>query len=200
MPENGCTGWKDRNRSRRFAFGAVMMKHHLKILILMGPMGCGKTTIGLLLSQKLGWPFIDADDLHPEENVAKMRAGIALTDEDRLPWLNILRDRIGQWIEQNQSAVLGCSALKQTYRDRLGIDQETVISVYLKGSYQVLQERVAARHHPYMDKNLLQSQLDTLEEPDGGIVVDIAQTPEETTAAIMDALAPGPFEKIPGDF
>ena len=158
------------------------------VLILMGPMGCGKTTIGKMLAKKLGWPFYDGDDFHPKENVEKMRAGIALTDEDRKLWLKKLRDTIERWLKDNQNTILACSALKQAYRDILGVDQSRVRTVYLKGSYELLRNRIGKRQHPYMDKNLLRSQLDTLEEPKDGLVVDISTAPETIVEAITKNL------------
>jgi len=151
-------------------------------------MGCGKTTIGKMLAEKLGWSFYDGDDFHPQKNVGKMRAGIALTDEDRKLWLEILHGNIQGWLKEKVNTILACSALKQTYRDRLGVDQNTVRTVYLKGSYELLRKRVEARQHPYMDKNLLRSQLDTLEEPQDGLTVDISATPEIVVRTIMNYL------------
>jgi len=156
------------------------------VLILMGPMGCGKTTIGRLLAEKLGWSFYDGDDFHPNQNVEKMRAGIALTDEDRKIWLEMLRSKIQRWLERGQNTVLACSALKHTYRDTLGVNQNTVRTVYLKGSYELLQKRIEGRRHPYMDKNLLRSQLNTLEEPKDGLSVDISANPETIVNTIIN--------------
>jgi len=158
------------------------------VLILMGPMGCGKTTIGKMLAEKLGWSFYDGDDFHPKENVEKMRAGIALTDEDRKLWLKKLHTNIQRWLREKQNSILACSALKQAYRDMLGVDQNTVRTVYLKGSYELLRKRIEERQHPYMDKNLLRSQLDTLEEPKDGLTVDISATPETIVRIIMSRL------------
>ncbi len=158
------------------------------IILLMGPMGCGKTTIGKLLATKSGWPFYDGDDFHPPENVAKMQGGIALTDEDRWVWLETLRELIAQLLQEGTNAILACSALKQAYRDILGVDQKTVITVYLQGSFELLRKRVSERQHPYMSKELLQSQLDTLEEPAGGLTADIAASPEIIVDRIMDEL------------
>jgi carbohydrate kinase (thermoresistant glucokinase family) len=158
------------------------------VIILMGPMGCGKTTIGKMLAERLGWPFYDGDDFHPKENVEKMRAGIALTDEDRKLWLKRLRDNIERWLKDNQNTILACSALKQDYRDILGVDQSRVRTVYLKGSYELLRNRIGERQHPYMDKNLLRSQLDALEEPKEGLSVDISATPEIIVITIMKSL------------
>lgn len=158
------------------------------VLILMGPMGCGKTTIGKMLAKKLGWPFYDADDFHPKENVEKMRAGIALTDEDRKLWLEKLRANIHRWLKHGQNTILACSALKQAYRNILGVNQNTMRAVYLKGSYSLLRKRIEERQHPYMDKNLLRSQLDTLEEPKDGLTVDISATPEIIVSTIIKSL------------
>ena len=158
------------------------------VLILMGPMGSGKTTIGKMLSAKLGWPFIDGDSFHPKKNVEKMRAGIPLSDEDRRLWLEKLRDMIQRWLKERQDTILACSALKQSYRDVLGVDQKTVRTVYLKGSYELLRERIEERQHPYMDKNLLRSQLDTLEEPEEGLRVDIMEPPEAIVHTIIQSL------------
>jgi len=148
-------------------------------------MGCGKTTIGKMLAEKLGWLFCDADDYHPKENVEKMRAGIALNDEDRKLWLKKMRINIRRWLRHKQNTILACSALKQAYRDILGVNQTTVRAVYLKGSYELLHKRLEERQHPYMNKNLLRSQLDTLEEPKEGLVVDISATPEMIVSTII---------------
>jgi len=167
---------------------AVDLGEEYMVLILMGPMGCGKTTIGKMLAEKLGWSFYDGDDFHPQKNVEKMRAGIALTDEDRKLWLNTLHTNVQCWLRDKQNSILACSALKQAYRDILGVDQNTVRTVYLKGSYELLRKRIEERQHPYMDKNLLRSQLDTLEEPKDGLTADISATPEIVVRAIIDHL------------
>ncbi len=158
------------------------------VLILMGPMGCGKTTIGKMLAEKLGWSFYDGDDFHPQKNVAKMRAGIALTDEDRRAWLEKLGANVQRWLKEKKPAILACSALKQAYREFLGVNQKTVKTVYLKGSYELLRARIEERQHPYMNKDLLRSQLDTLEEPKDGLTVDISAVPEVIIQFIIDRL------------
>ena len=151
----------------------------------MGPMGCGKTTIGMLLAQKTGWRFVDADDYHPPGNVSKMRTGLPLTDRDREPWLHSLHEMIAAAVEDGKDLILACSALKQLYRDLLGVNQQTIVTVFLKGSPELLKRRIAKRSHQYMNKKLIESQLDTLEEPVDGIRVSITGTPEETVGEII---------------
>ncbi len=158
------------------------------IIILIGPMGCGKTTVGKLLAEQVGWPFADGDDFHPPENVDKMRQGIPLQDSDRLGWLTTLRRHIELQIQANTNLVLACSALKQSYRDLLGIDQQQVVSVYLKGSAELLKKRITHRTHQYMNESLLQSQLQTMEEPDDGLIVSIDATPETICSQIITTL------------
>ena len=143
----------------------------------MGVCGCGKTTIGRALAEDLGWPFHDADDFHPDANVAKMAAGKALDDTDRWPWL----DRMVAAMQSAQSngghAVLACSALKQSYRDRLQ-RAGNVRFVYMHGDVETIAARLAVRSHRYMPASLLPSQFATLEEPADALVVDIRQSPE----------------------
>lgn len=159
------------------------------VLILMGPTGCGKTTVGRLLARRLGWPFLDGDDFHPAANVAKMHNGTPLNDSDRHPWLMALQKEIERRNKAGQSAILACSALKQTYRKLLGVDQQTVKTIYLRGSFELLQERLTDRRDHFMPPELLRSQLETLELPKGGLVVDIDDPPEAIVTRIVEALA-----------
>ena len=135
------------------------------ILVLMGVTGSGKTTIGKLLAGETGWRFADADDFHSEANRAKMHAGIPLTDEDRAPWLASLHDLLLGWYEGGTSGILGCSALRQSYRDVLTpqIPPLNIRFILLDVSREVLEQRLEARKNHYMNPNLLQSQLDALE-------------------------------------
>ena len=145
----------------------------------MGVSGTGKTTVGRLLAQRLGWPFLDADDYHPPANVEKMRGGTPLTDEDRWPWLDRLNALLREQQAAGRSAVLGCSALKQKYRDRLAADLEDVRWVHLKGSFELIESRLKARRGHYMPAALLRSQFAALEEPIAAIVADISPCAEE---------------------
>jgi gluconokinase len=158
------------------------------IIILMGVSGVGKTTIGRLLAQDLGWPFYDGDDFHPQTNIDKMRQGIPLTDADRDAWLAALRHLIDALIQDRQSAILACSALKHTYRERLGHDRREVRFIYLKGDYTLIQQRLQARHGHFMPADLLSSQFSTLEEPSDVPVIDVAQEPEALVQLIKSAL------------
>lgn len=158
------------------------------VIVLIGPMGCGKTTIGKTLAKKLGWQFYDADDFHPEANKQKMRDGIPLDDNDRQPWLEILGKIVQKNLSDGNNMILACSALKKKYRRLIGIDQQQVFSVFLNGSFSLLQERVDHRSHEYMANTLLQSQLDTLETPKTGLTVDISGTVEQISQTIIDKL------------
>ena len=160
------------------------------ILVIMGVSGSGKTTIGQLLSTELNCSFIDGDDFHPPVNIKKMSSGEALTDEDRWPWLEILTDKIQEYIQQEQSMVLACSALKKSYREILCVDRELVQFIYLKGNYATIVRRMRSRENHFMTKSLLQSQFATLEEPRGAMVVDISPPPLKILKSIRELLQP----------
>src|SRR5213593_4126543 len=134
------------------------------VVVLMGVTGSGKTTVGKLLSRELDWKYYDADDFHPSANVEKMRSGIPLEDADRKPWLETLRDLIRDCLDRGENAVLACSALKEDYRRLLLID-ERVKLIYLKGNFELIQERLSQRRGHYMEPGLLKSQFASLEEP-----------------------------------
>jgi gluconokinase len=153
------------------------------IIIIMGVAGSGKTTIGSLLASEHGWAFYDADDFHSEANRTKMSQGIALTDEDRAGWLLSLKDLIVQNIQQNTSAVLACSALKNSYRETLKVN-ERVKFVYLRGTYEQIKARLTNRSGHYMSAGMLESQFQTLEEPQDIFTVDIANTPQDILTLI----------------
>jgi len=168
------------------------------VLVVMGVSGSGKTTIATILSELLHWELADADAFHSAENVRKMASGIALTDEDRWPWLRA----IAAWIDTVRGAgrhgVVGCSALKRSYRDILIGDRKDVRLVYLKGDIDLIAQRMKLRHGHFMPLALLQSQFDTLEEPtpdEHPIVVSIDADPPAIAAGITTRLrmqAPAP--------
>lgn len=152
------------------------------IVVVMGVSGSGKTTVAALLAARLGWRYREGDDLHPSENVEKMRGGTPLTDADRLPWLHRIAEEIDGWRAQGEEGVLTCSALKRSYRDIIIGDRPEVVLVYLKGSPDLIARRMAARHEHFMPTALLASQFATLQEPTSDerpIVVDVGSQPGE---------------------
>jgi carbohydrate kinase (thermoresistant glucokinase family) len=157
------------------------------IVLLMGVSGCGKTTVGQALARELGWRFLDADDFHPDANVAKMAQGIALTDEDRWPWFDRIVAEMRRVSALGEHAVVACSALKQAYRDRLAAGGDVRV-VYLKGDAATIEPRLARRSGHFMPLSLLPSQFATLEEPVDAIVVDIREPVAAQVAAITRAL------------
>lgn len=157
------------------------------VIILMGPTGAGKTTVGEILSRELGWEFADADHFHSAANVEKMSKGIGLTDEDRKPWLAALRHKIEQWIAAGQNGILACSALKQAYRQELSVGPQ-VKWIYLKGTFEELTQRVAARQGHYAKKELVVSQFAALEEPKEAIAIDVSRSPEEIATEVRRVL------------
>jgi gluconokinase len=153
----------------------------------MGVTGVGKTTVGRLLAAELDWTFIDADEFHPASNVEKMRRGDPLTDADRKPWFEKLRDLIRTFLEERTNAVIACSALKSAYRDYLLIDKQVRL-VYLTGDYSLIEERLKARKGHYMNPSLLDSQFATLQEPERAITVDVAASPEGIVRHLREEL------------
>jgi gluconokinase len=149
----------------------------------MGPAGSGKTTIGELLAAQLGWQFADGDNFHSPANIEKISHGIPLTDSDRLPWLDSIREAISEWLSRHKNVVLACSALKRTYRDRLLISRDVKL-VYLKGSYDLLRQRLHARKGHYATEQILTSQFTDLEEPTDALIIDVSPPPQEIAAEI----------------
>ena len=157
------------------------------IVVLMGVCGCGKSTVGVALANTFGWTFLDADDFHPEANVAKMATGVPLTDADRWPWLDRMVGELQTIARQGRHAVLACSALRKIYRDRLDRAGE-IRWVYLKGDAAAIEPRMASRSGHFMPATLLASQFATLEEPSDAIVVDISQPVAAQAAQIAATL------------
>lgn len=157
------------------------------IILLMGVSGSGKTTTGHALADALHWPFFDADDFHPEANVAKMAAGTPLTDEDRWPWLDRIALEMRAILACGKDAVFACSALKVVYRSRL-MDAGDVRLVHLKGDMDTIGARLSQRAHRYMPASLLPSQFAALEEPRDAVVVDIREPVTTQIEHIRNAL------------
>lgn len=158
------------------------------LVLIMGVAGSGKTLIGSMLAQALGWEFRDADSFHPPANVQKMSRGIPLTDADREPWLDLIQQALCQWAASGKDAVVACSALKQRYRERIS-RQCPVTFVYLKGDFELIHSRMAARQGHFMKAEMLASQFGDLEEPADAIVVDISGSPAEIVGQILTRLA-----------
>jgi gluconokinase len=159
------------------------------VIVLMGVSGSGKTTVGKILADQLGWSFVEGDDYHPPANVEKMRAGVPLNDEDRRPWLAALRERVDRACAAGEDLVLACSALKHAYQDYLERhDPACVHYVYLHGSEELIKKRLAARKGHFMNPDLLQSQFETLEPPADAIRVDVSGSPEEVVREIRRKL------------
>ncbi len=158
------------------------------IHLLMGVCGCGKSTVGRRLAAARGVPYVEGDEFHPPQNVARMAAGIALTDADRQGWLEALRERLRQAHDAGTGLVLGCSALKRSYRDILREGAHGLRLVHLHGGRELLAARVAARRDHYMPASLLDSQLATLQQPaddEDAIFCDVADAPEDIVSNIL---------------
>ena len=160
------------------------------VVIVMGVSGSGKTTVARELAQHLGWNFLDADSFHSANNVAKMQAGIPLDDADRAPWLASLRAAIEQALAENRDLALACSALKRSYREQLLVNSQVKL-VYLKGSPEVLRQRLQQRTGHFMTEQLLDSQLRSLEEPSDAITADIQLPLPGIIAEILSQLGLG---------
>ena len=151
------------------------------IIIVFGVSGAGKTTIGKLLAQELGWRFYEADDFHSQANIEKMHRGIPLSDGDRWPWLESLRQLIKRSLEAGENAVLACSALKRAYREPLRVSDE-VKFVFLHGGYALIEKQLRQRRGHFMSPELLRSQFADLEEPkpdEDVVTIELGRTPQE---------------------
>ena len=162
----------------------MLASYKSMIVVVMGVSGCGKSTVGKLLAERLGRRFLDADEFHPPANVAKMAAGTPLTDADRLPWL----ENLNRKLLEDRNTVLACSALKESYRLILATASGDCRFVHLRGSIELIRSRLTERRHRFMPASLLESQFAALEPPQGAIEIDIAQPPEHCVEAILAAL------------
>ena len=161
------------------------------IVVLFGVAGSGKTTLGQILASELGWSFYDADEFHSPENIDKMHGGAPLTDADREPWLQRVRGLIERCLATNENAVIACSALKRTYRERLCLTSE-VRFVYLRGTPQLIAARLKARRGHFMESDMSETQFATLEEPGSDeetITIDIAHPPHALIGEIKQKLS-----------
>lgn len=160
------------------------------VIIICGVAGAGKTTIGQLLAQELEWKFYDADDFHSVANITKMKSGVPLTNEDRQPWLGKLRELVQECLIAGKNAVLACSALKKTYRDRLRVS-EGVKFVFLRGNRRDITEQLQQRRGHFMNPALLDSQFEDLEEPqpsECALVLELGRSPRELVELIKTKL------------
>ena len=172
------------------------------IVVVMGVSGVGKTTVGIALARRLGWPFLDADDFHPAANVEKMHRGVPLTDDDRRPWIDAIGRELARQTDEGADVVLACSALHRWHRDalRTGARGADVRFVYLRAAYDEIDRRLRARTGHFMPESLLRSQFDTLEPPDAteALAVDAAAPPDAVVDAIVRGLALGSAARRPG--
>ncbi|PWS27349.1 gluconate kinase [Pedobacter yonginense] len=161
------------------------------LIIIMGVSGSGKTVIGEAIAQRMNARFVDGDHLHSQRNIDKMASGIPLTDADRLDWLKLVAQVGKKEVAHNHKCVIACSALKKSYRDVIRLENEQLIFIYLKGSFDLIELRLALRQGHYMPKGLLQSQFDALEEPKNGendvVQVEINQSIPEIINDIFNS-------------
>jgi gluconokinase len=169
-------------------------EQNLPPLVVMGVQGCGKSTAGRAIAERLGLPFIDGDQLHSASNKAKMAAGNPLTDEDREPWLDAIGHTLAEGMQQGVARVIACSALKRRYRDQIRSFAPTARFVHLEGPQELIAARLSERNHEYMPAALLDSQyeaLEPLEADESGIRLDVTSSPEDIAEAVADALGGG---------
>ena len=164
-----------------------MASSAVRILIVMGVSGSGKSTVADALAQSFNWTLAEGDDFHSPANIAKMHAGVPLDDEDRMPWLGAIAAWIDARRRAGEAGIVTCSALKRAYRDLLAGDRPEVLFVYLKGSADVMSQHLAGREGHFMPVSLLSSQFDTLEEPtpdEPVLTVDAARPVEEIVSEV----------------
>lgn len=163
----------------------------MTLTVVMGVSGCGKTTIAAGIAAHTGWVLLEGDSFHPVANISKMSAGIPLTDEDRWPWLRAIAAKARELHDQGLSCVVACSALKRSYRDVLLEDRDDTVLVYLRGSKELIADRLAHRHNHFMPPGLLDSQFATLQEPtpdENPIIADIDPPPDAIIDTVVAAL------------
>lgn len=165
-----------------------------KVFILMGVSSTGKTTIGTALAEQFGMKLIDGDDLHPRANILKMGSGLPLNDDDRRPWLERINDAAFSLEQKSENGIIVCSALKKAYRDQIRQGNQKLTFLFLHGSFELIQQRMAQRKGHFMKTAMLQSQFDTLEIPQADesdvIFIDIDGTFEQVVARCADAVSP----------
>jgi gluconokinase len=160
----------------------------LMILLVMGVAGSGKTTVGEILAKRLGWTYLEADDFHSPANKEKMRRGVHLTDADRLPWLDAIHAELQAQDTQGKNVVLACSALNETYRQRLMVGLDVKL-VYLRGPKELIAERLRQRTGHFAGEAILDDQFAVLQEPQNALVIDIAEPPEKILEEILQKIA-----------
>jgi len=165
-----------------------MLRSVHMIIVITGVTGSGKTTIGKLLATQLRWKFYEGDDFHPLINLEKLRRGEPLDDQDRLPWLTAIRDTIRAAIARGENAIVACSALKESYRQMLRVSPD-VIMVHLQADPELIQKRLKHRTRHFMNPVLVQSQFETLEEPEGALQIHAGFSPAEIAGAIRSRLS-----------
>lgn len=157
-----------------------------KVIVMMGVSGCGKTTVGKLVAEELGWEFVEGDEYHSPENIAKMSSGQPLNDEDRFDWMNALNKKISEMLSSGKSGVVACSALKQKHRKHLARNwEDQVLYIHIKGTFDEIHQRMEAREGHYMKAGMLRSQFEALEPPEDVPAYDASLTPEQIKSAIL---------------